>query len=137
MGAALDLVRQFFEAFGEGDLQKADDVFADDCTFILPVGTMSKSEHRMMGEGFKSAMPYATIEIDHAIDNGDEVFVEGHFHGTHTGDLVSPQGTLPPTGNKIELRYGEYFRSSGGRIVEHRSYWDQVDFMTQLTGGHS
>jgi predicted ester cyclase len=72
------------------------------------------------------------MAIDHAVDGGDEVFVEGRFLGTHDGDLVSPQGTIPASGNKLELRFADYFKVAGDRVVEHRTYWDQMDMMGQL-----
>ncbi|HET6873679.1 MAG TPA: ester cyclase, partial [Acidimicrobiales bacterium] len=66
---------------------------------------------------------------------GDEAFVEGRFLGTHSGDMVTPQGTVPASGNKIELRFADYFRVANGKIIDHRTYWDQVDMMTQLGAG--
>ena len=57
---------------------------------------------------------------------------EGRFLGTHTGDLQSPQGTIPASGNQIEVRFADYFKASGGRITDRRTYWDQVEMMTQL-----
>jgi steroid delta-isomerase-like uncharacterized protein len=132
MGAALDAVNRFYTAFAAGDLDAADEVYADDCAFSMPGGAADKATHRQMGAAFRGGLPDAHMTIDHVLDGGDEVFVEGQFVGTHTGDLVSPQGTLPPSGNKIELRYADYFRVRDGLIVEHRSYWDQGEMMQQL-----
>lgn len=132
MGSALDIVNRFYTLFASGDLAAADDLFADDCSFTTPAGPSTKAEHRMMGEGFKAGLPDSNMAIDHALEAGDEVFVEGRFLGTHTGDLQSPQGTIPASGNKIELRFAEYFKVSGGRVTAQRSYWDQVELATQL-----
>ena len=132
MGAALDAVNRFFEDFANGDLEAADEVFADDCRFTMPPGPLTKAEHRAMGEAFKAGIPDAHMVVDHVLDGGDEVFLEGRFVGTHTGDLHSPDGTIPATGNKIEMRFADYFKVSGGKVTEHRTYWDQVDMMRQL-----
>jgi len=139
-GEAVAAVRRFYSLFAAGDLAAADDVFADDCRFTMPTGAMTKEEHRRLGEAFSAALPDAHMVIDHVVDGGDELVVEGRFVGTHTGDLQSPQGTIPASGNTIELRFADYFKTSGGRIADHRSYWDQIDMMTQLgampgTGG--
>jgi steroid delta-isomerase-like uncharacterized protein len=132
MGEALDAVKRFYDAFGEGDFDSADALFADDCTFEMPNGTMNKAEHRGMSEGFRGALPDAHMVIDHALDAGNEVFVEGRFVGTHTGELQTPNGAVPATNNKLDLRFADYFKTAGGRIVGHRAYWDQVQMMTQL-----
>ncbi len=60
------------------------------------------------------------------------MFVEGRFVGTHKGDLQSPNGTIPASGNKLELRFADYFKVSGGKITEQRTYWDQIEMLTQL-----
>jgi steroid delta-isomerase-like uncharacterized protein len=132
MGAALDAVNQFYDEFATGDLAAADDVFADDCRYTMPTGSLTKPEHRAMGEAFKAGLPDSHMVIDHVLDGGNEVFVEGRFVGTHAGDLLSPDGTIPASGNKIELRFADYFKVSNGKITDHRTYWDQVDMMRQL-----
>jgi len=132
VGAAMEAANSFYEAFGRGDWDAADDVFADECRFVMPPGTISKAEHKQMGLAFSAAIPDARFAVDHVLDGGHEVFVEGRFLGTHTGDMVTPQGTVPASGNKIELRFADYFRVTDGKVADHRTYWDQVDMMTQM-----
>ena len=132
MGLALDTATHFFDLFAAGDMDGADDTYADDCQFVMPSGPMTKAEHRMMGETFLAALPDAHMVVDHAVDSGDEVFIEGRFLGTHTGDMHSPDGTIPASGNKLELRFADYFRVANGQVIEHRTYFDQVDLMRQL-----
>ena len=132
MGEAMEAVNRFYEAFGRGDWDAADDVFADDCRFVMPPGAMNKAEHKQMGLAFSAAVPDAHFAVDHVLDGGGEVFVEGRFLGTHTGDMVTPQGTIPASGNNIDLRFADYFRVADGKITDHRTYWDQADMVTQL-----
>jgi len=132
MGAALDTAKRFFDQFANGDLEAADALFADDCAFNMPAGPLNKAEHRAMGEAFKAALPDARMLVDNAVDGGDSVFLEGRFVGTHNGDLLSPDGTIPASGNKLELPFADYFKVSNGKIVEHRTYFDQVSMMRQL-----
>ena len=134
MGQALDTARRFFERFEAGDMDAADDVFADDCKFVMPMGPLDKAAHRGLGESFKAAFPDAGMRVSHAVESatGDEVFLEGRFVGTHKGDLVSPDGTLPATGNSIDFPFADYFKVAGGKVVEHRTYWDQATMMGQL-----
>ena len=132
MGEALDIVNRFYDAFSKGDAAATDELFADDCRFVMPTGSLTKAEHRQMAEAFMAALPDAKMVIDHAVDGGAEVFVEGHFLGTHSGTMRSPQGEIPASGNSINVRFADYFRTEAGRIADHRTYWDQVEMMTQL-----
>jgi ketosteroid isomerase-like protein len=132
MGAALDTVTKLYAAMAAADLNAADGMIADDCVFTTPSGVLTKSEHRMMGEAFLVALPDAHMIVDHAVENNDEVFVEGRFLGTHTGDMQSPDGTIPASGGKIDLRFAEYFKVVGGSVTTQRSYWDNVQMLTQL-----
>ena len=47
-----------------------------------------------MGHSFKTAFPDSAMAVDRVVESGDEIVVLGHFRGTHTGDLVSPNGTI-------------------------------------------
>jgi len=132
MGAALDTAKRFFDEFAKGDMDAADALFADDCAFVMPAGPLTKAEHRAMGEAFKAGLSDSHMVVDHAVDGGDEVFLEGRFIGTHDGDLHSPDGTVPASGNKLDLRFADFFKVSNGKIVEHRTYFDQVGMMRQL-----
>ena len=134
MGEALDIVHRFFDLSASGDMDAADELFADDCAFVMPTGPMTKAEHRGMGEAFRAGIPDGHMVVDHAVDAGAEVFLEGRFVGTQSGDLASPGGTIPASGRKLELRFADYFRAAGGRIVEHRTYFDQASLLQQLAG---
>jgi len=135
VGEAPQAVQRFYDAFAAGQLDEADILFAEDCRFVMPPGPLTKAEHHMMAEAFRAGMPDARMEIDHVVDGGSEVFVEGHFVGTHRGDLVSPQGTLPASGRSINVRFADYFKTADGKITDHRTYWDQAEMMAQLGAG--
>ncbi len=132
MGEAMDVANRFYDAFGRGDWDAADALFAEDSRIVIPPGAMGKAEHKQVGLAFSAAVPDARFAIDHILEGRDEAYVEGRFLGTHTGDLVTPEGVVPASGNKIELRFADYFRVSGGSIIDHRAYWDQADMMAQL-----
>lgn len=55
--------------------------------------------------------------------------------GTHTGDLVTPQGTLPPTGRSMSMSGAIFARFDGdGLIVEMFEYFDRLAMTEQLLG---
>ena len=63
---------------------------------------------------------------------GADVVVLGHFRGTHGGDLVSPGGTIPASGNDLNLRFIDYFKVENGVIVDHQTVFDQMEMLGQL-----
>ena len=123
---------RFYERFGTGDMDGALALFSDDCRTVTPVGTLSNAEHRAFGESFRNALPDAHMEIVRAVEAGDEVYITGRFKGTHSGDLVSPQGTIPASGNAIDVAFAEYWKVGGGKIIEHEVIWDQMSMLAQL-----
>jgi hypothetical protein len=57
---------------------------------------------------------------------------EGMYSGTHAGILTTPQGDVPPTGRKLDLRFCDVFQVQGARAVARRLSFDNVEFLTQL-----
>jgi steroid delta-isomerase-like uncharacterized protein len=137
MGTALQTAERFYDRFAAGDFAGVTALFAADCPTVTPAGTMTPAEHEAFGQAFKAALPDAHMEVDTAVEAGEEVFIGGRFVGTHTGDLITPQGTLPASGNRLDLPYADYFRIVEGTIVEHRVYWDQAGMLAQLGGQHA
>jgi steroid delta-isomerase-like uncharacterized protein len=132
MGEALEVATKFYDCFKAGDVDGADSLFADDCKFVMPMGPLTKAEHRGLAEAFLGAFPDAHMDVTHSIEGDGEVFVEGSFKGTHTGDMVSPEGTIPASGKTIDLPFADYFGVKGGKVVNHRTYWDQATLMGQI-----
>jgi len=131
MGAALQTAQRYYASFAAGEVAGATALFAADCPTVTPAGTMNPAEHEGFGQAFKAALPDAHMEIDKAVEAGGAVFIAGRFVGTHEADLVTPQGTLPASGNRLDLPYADYFRVADGRIVEHRAFWDQAGLLAQ------
>jgi predicted ester cyclase len=132
MAQARKTVDRFYELFAAGKMPEATGLFDAACVTLMPGGALTQPEHEAMGEAFKAALPDARMVIEHAVEAADEVVVLGHFRGTHTGDFQSPNGTLPASGNELNLRFIDYFKVSDGRIVDHQTVFDQMELLTQL-----
>lgn len=130
-----DVAERYYERFAAGDLEGAASLFADGCPTVTPAGTFDPAEHAEFSRAFRAALPDARMEVVAAVESGDEIFLIGRFRGTHRGDLVSPQGTLPASGNAIDVRFADYFRVEGGAVTAHEVFWDQVDMLGQLGAG--
>ncbi len=60
------------------------------------------------------------------------MFTEFVGQGTHTGPLVGPAGTIPPTGRRIEFSVGELMRVEEGKFTLVHVYYDGATLMRQL-----
>ncbi len=132
MGEARTVTERFYDSFAAGDFDAARACFADNCVNVTPMGDLDPAQHEAFGRAFKGGLPDSRMEIVRAAEAGEQVFVNGRFRGTHTGDLVSPAGTLPATGNILDLAFADWFRVEGGRIVAHEIIWDQMAMLSQL-----
>ena len=132
MGEARKAAERFYELFEAGDLDGAAALFDDSCVTITPSGPLKNEEHRAFGEAFKKGLPDAHMEIVRAVESGNEIFISGRFKGTHSGDLVSPQGTVPASGNALDMPFVDYWKVVDGKVVEHEATWDQLGMMVQL-----
>jgi predicted ester cyclase len=126
------VVQEFFDLFAAGKIAETRDLFDPACTTLMPGGALDVDEHEAMGHAFRAAFPDARMDVDHAVESGAEIVVLGHFCGTHSGDFVSPGGTIPASGNDLNLRFMDYFKVVDGRIVDHRTVFDQMELLGQL-----
>lgn len=135
MGDAREVVERFYRAFSASDWDEARACYSDECITVMPGMELDNDAHMGVGMAFKAALPDGHMEIDRAVESGNEVFVGGTFRGTHTGDMVMPQGSIPASGNELALPYADYFRVEDGKIVEHNVVFDQMTMLTQLGAG--
>jgi predicted ester cyclase len=81
---------------------------------------------------FWEALPDGRIIPDEQLAAGDVVVAEGTLAGTHTGTFRASGGEIPPTGNRVRLRYAAVKRFQDDRIVSEHLYFDQLELLQQL-----
>lgn len=133
--ANASVVRALFEAFDEGDLDRAGDMVTED--FELLDVAAGQTLHgpdgcRQWLATFRTALPDARTELIDVLVDGDRVATEHVGRGTHRGPFVTPAGTIPPTGRPIELRIAEMYQIRAGKIAYLRAYYDSTTLMRQL-----
>ena len=83
-------------------------------------------------QGWKEAMPDVKGTVTNTVATGNTAVLEVTWHGTHTGPLAGPSGSLPATGKQQTTRSGWMLNFDGGRIKESRHYFDTLSMMQQL-----
>lgn len=116
--------------------QKAKDVA--DANIVVKDSPTGQELHGVDGfvqysEGFVTAMPdLKGTAIEHKV-NGNKVTTRVHGQGTFTGNMVTPQGTVPGNGNTFDLEYQlEQEFNDAGKLVRFTVSYDMQDFMRQL-----
>ncbi len=131
------IVRDLYDAFNDHDLDRGVALVSEDFELVdfAAEGQAFRGPEglRQWLQIFLTAAPDAKVEVTNVVGAGEGwVFTEHTGRGTHTGPLVGPAGTIPPTGRRIELPIGELVRVENGKITLIRAYYDGATMMRQL-----
>lgn len=134
MSEATDLVEAFTRAFNDREWSRAPEILSPDVETTNPsAGTVVGIEPFLeFVKAFVVALPDSQLRVATVTESGGRVVCEGHYAGTHTGPLMTPQGEVPPTGRTLDLPYADVFETEAGRIARHRTYYDQTTMAQQL-----
>ena len=133
MSEARDVGERWFETVTRGDPAAIEALLAPSCDFAAPGAALSNaSEAARYVAAFADAFPDAAFTIGRWIEAGATAVAEGRYVGTHTGDLATPRGAIPPTRRSVEVPFAAILEAAGGVLSMHRAYWDNVSFFGQL-----
>lgn len=83
-------------------------------------------------QGWCDMFEDAKVVIEHLDADDDGVVTEFFGTGTHTGPIVTPFGTVQPTGKKIRVRFCDCMRIRADKIDGGRLYFDMLSLLTQV-----
>jgi predicted ester cyclase len=132
----LNLAQRYYERLGARDLDGVSATLAPDVVADIPGGSLAG---RGAVIGWMSSFFTAIPDIEHdpsdlrATDDG--ATADLRIHGTHTGPLVGPDGTLPPTGARVEFEARNSMTIADGAISSLRIEFDSGDVMRRLGAG--
>jgi steroid delta-isomerase-like uncharacterized protein len=131
---AVETARQYDEAFNAKDPEARMANQAPDIEVVMPGGMTLVGPEQVAAvvQVFWEALPDAQIIHENEVAAGDTVVTEGTLTGTHTGTFRNPQGEIPATGNRIQLRYASVRRIRDGKVASEHLYFDQLEFLQQL-----
>ncbi len=83
-------------------------------------------------QGWAAAFPDSRGTFHGAIASGDTVVLEVTWEGTHQGTLQTPDGTIAPTGRRIEIRACMLVELTGEKVRLQRQYFDMATLLRQV-----
>lgn len=136
MNSNESIVRTLYAAAeGEAkDTEKFISFFSDD-GYFLDVPSGMKYYGVQVGEpvdAFDSAFPDMHRELFDFYVAGDVIVVELALRGTHLGDLQIADGTIPPTGKKIDVPCCDVFHLQDGKVTSFHCYYAASILLQQL-----
>ena len=96
------------------------------------VNFSGRKGYREFLDNWTTAMPDCKVEVVNVAGGDEWTAVEFIGRGTHTGPLVGPNGTIPATQKKLDLKFCELLRVKDGQIAEAHLYFDAATLMYQL-----
>ena len=114
-------------------LDVADELFAADHESPsapgLPPGPAGT---KMIAGMFLAAFPDLHVDIEIEIAEGDMVGGRLRQKGTHTGPMVSPTGTIPPSGKAVDFTEVAMLRIVDGKVATSWYWTDMIGLLTQI-----
>jgi steroid delta-isomerase-like uncharacterized protein len=126
------ILREFYDAFNEGDVERSAAQFALKCEYeFVPFGSAQRSRAEVL-EGlrsWRSAFPDGRVDAMNIITSGSMVVVEWDSSGTWTGAPIRGE---KPNGRRFDRRGCAVAEVESGKIVRCRDYFDRGNMWEPL-----
>jgi ketosteroid isomerase-like protein len=129
------IVRKAYQIAEDKDLEGWAAAFTADGTFTdysIGVTWRGPDELPEQVENYARAFPDMHRELYQLYASGDIVVVQLALQGTQLGPLHLPDGTLPPTGKRIDAPCCDIFELADGKIKRFDCYPEGSVILTQL-----
>jgi steroid delta-isomerase-like uncharacterized protein len=83
-------------------------------------------------QGWATAFPDAKATFQRELVCGNTVVLEHTWQGTHKGPLQTPDGPIPATGNRIDVRACMTVEVVGDKAKMQRHYFDMGTILQQI-----
>lgn len=124
------IIRRLFDIFGSHDLSELDQVCDEDIVYRTPeVGEVRGLDvYREVIHEAIDTFPDLDPALQEMMGEGDRINAVHVARGTHESDYDG----IPPSGRRMELVVSDIFTLRGGKVVEHREFYDVLTILRQL-----
>ena len=135
MNQLADLVQRYYDCFNRRDFTAYERIFTPDCLIQAPGVELRGIEGaRAFDRVWQTAMPDSKIVNLHKATGDRLVMCENRLKGTHTGPLVTADGTLAASGTPFDEAYTAVFELDGERIKRQTLHFDRLELVKRLGG---
>ena len=131
----IKLAKEGIDAYNDGDWERFTAPLSSDAVYE-EIATQRKVQGPDQiveaSKGWREAFPDSKGTITNVTQGADTVVLEITWQGTHTGDLVSPMGTIPPSRKRVNLPAVQIVRFKGDKVVETRHFFDLMTLLAQI-----
>ena len=131
----IEVAKDAVEKFNAGDWSGFQSAFMPDTVedeFATQRRLEGPEAMAAAAEGWKRAFPDAHGTVRNAMASGNTAILEITWHGTQTGDLVGPQGTIPASGRQVSLPAVWVMEVEGDKGKAVRHYFDLMTLLAQI-----
>jgi steroid delta-isomerase-like uncharacterized protein len=135
MDDAVTVAKKGIDVFDHGDWEAFRNDLTEDCVyreFASGQEVRGIQENLRAARAWHDAFPDVNGEITNAFGSGDQAVLQIVWSGTHTGALVGPGGTIPPTGRRARVDAVQVVKVRDGKIAATDHYFDLMTLLTQL-----
>jgi steroid delta-isomerase-like uncharacterized protein len=132
----IKLAQEWLDAQSAGDYNRMGTTLADDVIYN-ELGTQRRIQGRQalvnLQQEWRRAFPDVKGNIQNIFVSGNQALAEITWDGTFRGDMVTPGGTIPANGRRMEqLSTAFVYAVEGGKIKEIRHYFDVMSLLQQI-----
>ncbi|WP_308298870.1 nuclear transport factor 2 family protein [Streptomyces sp. GESEQ-35] len=128
------IIRRAYQIADDVDIPGWTALFTEDGTFTdvsVPFTYVGNTLDKPIAD-YAKAFPDIHRELERVFVAGNMIFVQLRLQGTHTGPLVTPSRTIPPTGKRIDAPCADVFELKNGKIKRFDHYPEYTVIASQL-----
>jgi steroid delta-isomerase-like uncharacterized protein len=133
--AMVKIAREQVDAFNKNDWKRMRAGLASNSRYDeLATGRKVDGPEKIIElfKGWKDAFPDAVGTVTSEVANGDKAALEVTWKGTHTGPLVTAEGTVPASGKRQQTPAALLYTFDGDKVKECRQYFDSMSLLEQI-----
>jgi steroid delta-isomerase-like uncharacterized protein len=134
MGESTARAKQAIEAFNNDDWDATRELFGNSVYNELGTQRSLAGADAIVQalQGWKAAMPDVKGTVTSAVEDGQTAVLEVVWEGTQTGEMVTAEGTIPPSGKHQKTPSAFIFEFENGKLKESRNYFDVLTLLKQI-----
>jgi predicted ester cyclase len=123
----VQLVKDHYRSFWQGDLEEFDKQLAPDFTDADTLGSQAgPGPAKEFARSIRGAFPDMTVTVEQTVVEGDMLAIRACWRGTNTGAAMGRD----PTGRPVEFTGMVFWRFNDQGLIAER--WAQIDFASMF-----